>query len=256
MLRVLPATSPGLSLRSLRAVALSRGRRWAVSSSLSSSATAAMAAPKVKIDVVSDTICPWCFVGKKNLEAAMDKHKDKFDFEVNWRPYMLDPSMPKECVNKWERYLAKFGPQQAEAIVARVSKAMANVGVKFSMNGETANTLDSHRLIWLAGQQGGAALQNALVEELFELYFVRETCIGDRRALVESANKVGVKGAEEFLGDEGQGTQEVLQELAHYARGVSGVPHFIIGDSSGERVSVSGAQPADVFGQVFQQLAA
>ncbi|KAL5208943.1 hypothetical protein ABZP36_004566 [Zizania latifolia] len=133
----------------------------------------------IRIDVSSDTVCPWCFVGKKNLEKAMDQSKDKFDFEVRWHPFFLNPDAPKEGVRKSDYYRMKFGPIQFEHATARMTEMFRGLGMEYDMSGLTGNTMDSHRLIALAGHQGYDK-QNALVEELFLNFFCQGKYIGDR----------------------------------------------------------------------------
>ncbi|KAG6542201.1 hypothetical protein Mapa_016434 [Marchantia paleacea] len=206
-----------------------------------------MAKNLIKIDILSDTVCPWCFIGKKYLEKAMDSCKDKFDFEVRWHPYMLNPNVPKEGVNKLEHYKQKFGSMRVQSMVDRVGQVFAGLGVQYSMGGKTGNTLDSHRLIALAGRQG-LENQNNLVEELFLNYFAQEKHLGDRQVLLNAAQKAGIEGADQLLDDPNAGVKEIHEEIKKYARGVNGVPHFTIGD----RIQLSGAQPPQSFVEAFE----
>ncbi|CAM6086668.1 unnamed protein product [Calypogeia fissa] len=196
----------------------------------------------IRIDITSDTVCPWCFIGKKYLEKAMEQVKDKYDFEVKWHPFFLNPNAPKEGVPKLDFYKKKFGDARIAPILDRVSKVFADLGLKFSAGGKIGNTLDSHRLLELAGRQG-LDVQNKLVEELFINYFTQEKYIGDKKVLVAAAEKAGVKGAKEFLDDPNAGLKEVHDEIKAYARGVTGVPHFMING----HYQLSGAQPPEQF---------
>eukprot|EP00249_Psilotum_nudum_P009035 c21666_g2_i1 orf=204-629(+) len=130
----------------------------------------------ITIDVTSDTVCPWCFIGKRYLERAMDAAKDTYNFEVRWHPFLLNPNAPKAGIDKMEYYKTKFGEARAALIIDRVKKAFSDIGIDFKCGGLTGSTLDSHRLIELAGQQG-LDKQNALVEELFINYFTQEKYI-------------------------------------------------------------------------------
>ncbi|KAK9272939.1 hypothetical protein L1049_003318 [Liquidambar formosana] len=200
----------------------------------------------IQIDVSSDTVCPWCFVGKRNLDKAIALSKDQYDFEVKWHPFFLNPSAPKEGINKQEFYAAKFGPR-SEQIKARMSEVFRGLGLEYDMSGLTGNTLDSHRLIFFAGQQG-LDKQHNLVEELCLGYFTQGKYIGDKEFLVESAKKVGVEGAAEFLEDPNNGLKEVNEELEKYSAHISGVPYYVINGKQ----KLSGGQPPEIFQRAFQ----
>eukprot|EP00262_Sarcandra_glabra_P020985 TRINITY_DN8565_c0_g1_i1.p1 TRINITY_DN8565_c0_g1~~TRINITY_DN8565_c0_g1_i1.p1 ORF type:complete len:216 (+),score=35.96 TRINITY_DN8565_c0_g1_i1:124-771(+) len=201
----------------------------------------------IRIDVSSDTVCPWCFVGKKNLNKAMESSKDVYNFEVRWHPYFLDPSAPKEGVKKSEFYKKKFGADQSERMMSRMSEIFRGLGLEYDYSGLTGNTLDSHRLITFAGHQG-VDKQNALVEELFLNYFTQGKYIGDRQVLLEAAGKVGIGGASELLQDPNKGLQEVNDELETYSTEMSGVPYYVINGKH----KVSGAQQPGVFLKYFE----
>ncbi|KAK7295535.1 hypothetical protein RJT34_18445 [Clitoria ternatea] len=200
----------------------------------------------VRIDISSDTVCPWCFVGKKNLDKAIAASKDKYNFEIIWHPYQLDPNAPKEGVGKREFYKEKFG-FQSEQMEARMSEVFRNIGLEYSLSGLTGNTIDSHRLIYFAREKG-LDKQHDLVEELGTGYFTQGKYIGDHQFLLESAAKVGIVGAEEFLKDPNNGLKEVEEELKTYSRNITGVPYYVInGDQK-----LSGGQPPEVFLRAFQ----
>ncbi|PON82098.1 DSBA-like thioredoxin domain containing protein [Trema orientale] len=182
----------------------------------------------IQIDISSDTVCPWCFVGKRNLDKAIAASKDQYDFEIRWRPFQLEPNGPKEGVDKREFYRKKFGPQ-SERMAARMTEVFKNLGLEYSLSGLTGNTLDSHRLINFAGQQGSEK-QHKLVEELFNGYFTQAKYVGDWEFLVESANKAGIEGAVEFLQDPNNGVKEI---------------------NNGKQ-KLSGAQPPEVFLRAFE----
>ncbi|XP_031489771.1 uncharacterized protein LOC116257298 isoform X2 [Nymphaea colorata] len=204
----------------------------------------------IRVDIVSDTVCPWCFVGKKNLEKAMNASKDLYAFEVQWHPYLLNPSAPKEGVTKIEYYKMKFGEEQSKQILSRMTKVFQGLGFDYDTSGLTGSTLDSHRLIEFAGHQG-LDKQNMLVETLFLSYFCEGKFIGDRQVLLEAANKVGITGAEELLNDPNKGLAEVEEEVRKNSTFVRGVPHFTINGKH----KLSGAQPPEVFLNAFQAVA-
>uniref|UniRef100_A0A803LC92 DSBA-like thioredoxin domain-containing protein n=1 Tax=Chenopodium quinoa TaxID=63459 RepID=A0A803LC92_CHEQI len=186
--------------------------------------------------------------------------------KIRWHPFFLNPSAPKEGVNKRDFYRQKFGAR-SEQIIARMTDVFRGLGLEYNIDGLTGNTLDSHRLIYYAGQQG-LDKQHDLVEELFLGYFTRAKYIGDREFLLESAKKVEIEGAAEFLEDPNNGVKEisgcpdapekvfivstcphvvehaskVMEELEKYSAGISGVPYFVINNDQ----KLSGGQPPEV----------
>lgn len=203
----------------------------------------------IRIDVTSDTICPWCFVGKKNLEKAMDATKDLYNFEVKWHPFMLDPSLPKEGLDKNEFHRKKFG-SRAQTLINTVDQAFQGVGYRFGSGGLIGNTLDSHRLIELAGRQG-LDKQNALVDSLMIQCSTQEKYIGDREVLLAAAKSAGIDGAEECIDNPNSGLLEIQIEMEKNAQNISGVPHFLINN----KYQQSGAQAPDSFIQTFKRAA-
>eukprot|EP00475_Leptophrys_vorax_P003992 TRINITY_DN12336_c0_g1_i1.p2 TRINITY_DN12336_c0_g1~~TRINITY_DN12336_c0_g1_i1.p2 ORF type:complete len:159 (-),score=14.22 TRINITY_DN12336_c0_g1_i1:339-761(-) len=135
-------------------------------------------------------------------------------------------------------------------MTARMTQVFADLGLSYSLGGLTGNTLDSHRLLAYARSKG-AAVQNAVVEELFLDYFTREKYIGDREVLVAAAERVGLTGAREFLEDPKAGLSEVESDLKRFRGRVNGVPHFMIGDQQ-----FSGAQPPEVLAAALKAAAA
>ncbi|KAF9437233.1 hypothetical protein BGZ76_001522 [Entomortierella beljakovae] len=210
-------------------------------------------AKTIKIDIVSDTVCPWCFIGKKRLEKAITSFKSKpghqdVQFEVNWHPYQLDPTSSKTPVSKMEMYAKKFGEAKAPLIRDHMIKVGHEEGINFSYNGKIVNTLDSHRLIDYATKHGK---QDEIVNELFENYFEQDKC-GEIQTLVESAGKVGLDKAqvEAYLNSD-EGTKEVKQNIERARlQGVQGVPNFTIAG----KYSLSGAQDPSTFEEVFDKV--
>lgn len=205
---------------------------------------------RIRIDVSSDTVCPWCFVGKKNLAKAIDLAKDRFDFEVVWHPFFLNPSAPKEGVKKSEFYKQKFGAERSKLIISRMTEIFSGLGFEYDTSGLTGNTLDSHRLITFAGKQG-VDKQNTVVEELFLSYFTKGGYIGDWTVLLDAARKAGVVGAEQLREDPNLELNEVNEELQKYSSHISGVPHFLING----KYELSGGQPPEVFLRAFDEAA-
>jgi predicted DsbA family dithiol-disulfide isomerase len=196
---------------------------------------------KLEIDVVSDVVCPWCFLGKRKLDAAM-KQVPNFDYEVRWRPFQLDPTIPPEGKSRHEYMSAKFGPERIAEIHKRLEQAGAEEGVAFAFDKITRspNTLDAHRLIRWAQ---GSGKQSEVVDRLFTLYFCEGQDIGDRAVLLRVAEEAGLDAATfARLYSEGVDIGTVREEISTAARmGVSGVPFFIFNG----KYAVSGAQPVD-----------
>ena len=167
-----------------------------------------------RIDIISDAICPWCYVGKRQLERALPMLAEQgLRFEVHWHPYQLNPDMPVEGVDRAEYRLKKFGnPERTREIDARVGQAFAGVGLEFRPERmlRTPNTIAAHRVIWQAGRAG---VQDPVVEALFRAYFTEGRDIGDPTVLDAVAEAAGLPGIAAFLaGDEGR--SEVLAEDA------------------------------------------
>jgi predicted DsbA family dithiol-disulfide isomerase len=196
---------------------------------------------KLEIDVVSDVVCPCCYLGKRKLDAAM-KQVPNFDYEVRWRPFQLDPTIPPEGKSRQEYMSAKFGPEKIAAIHARLEEAGAEEGIAFAFDKITRspNTLDAHRLIRWAQ---GSGKQSEIVDRLFTLYFCEGQDIGDRAVLLRVAEEAGLDAATfARLYSEGVDIGTVREEISTAARmGVSGVPFFIFNG----KYAVSGAQPVD-----------
>lgn len=205
-----------------------------------------------RIDIVSDAICPWCWIGKRHLEGALSRLADEGErFEVHWRPFQLNPDMPREGVERDAYRAAKFGSiERSRELDAQLAAAGASAGLEFRFDRQrrTPNTVDAHRLIRRAGAAGGPALQDAVVEALFRAYFQDGLDIGDAGVLAEVAAGAGLEGAGAFLAS-GEGAAEVREEDAGFRRlGISGVPSFALGG----HVLFSGAVPAERMALAFR----
>ena len=206
-----------------------------------------------RIDVVSDAICPWCWIGKRHLEGALAVlAEDGERFEVHWRPFQLNPDMAPEGVERAAYRAAKFGSiERSRQLDAQVAAAGAAAGLEFRFDRQrrTPNTVDAHRVVRRAGEAGGPALQEAVVEALFRAYFQDGRDIGDRAVLAEAADAAGMDGAAALLATE-EGAADVRAEDAGFrGLGISGVPSFAL---SGH-VLFSGAVPADRMADAFRQ---
>jgi predicted DsbA family dithiol-disulfide isomerase len=192
----------------------------------------------ITLDIISDTICPWCFIGKRRLEAALEMRPD-LEIDIRWRAYQLNPDMPKEGMSRRAYLERKFGPDGAEGVYQRISEAGRQAGLAFALERieRTPNTTDSHRLIRWAGTAG---VQNEVIEALFTAYFMEGRDISDPTVLTEIAAAAGMDGerTRELL--ESDSDVELIREEVRLASemGVTGVPCFIFDN----RFAVMGAQ--------------
>lgn len=203
------------------------------------------------VDVVSDVVCPWCFVGKKRLEAALARRGAPA--QVRWHPFQLNPDLPRGGADR-RRYLeAKFGgPQQAAEIYARVEAAGHDSGIFFEFGRieRQPNTLDAHRLVAWAQARNAAAAAD-LVERLFRAYFTQGVDLGDSEALARLAGEAGYDAfAAKAMLMSGDGREEIRAADRHVrSLGVSGVPLFIFN----QKVAVSGAQAPETLLEAMRQ---
>jgi len=203
------------------------------------------------IEIYSDVVCPWCYVGKRRLERALNQLNDRVKAQITWRPFQLNPTMPKDGMNRTTYLTAKFGSldafnQMEEHLLA--AGAAEHIPFAFEKMTRTPNTFMAHRLIWYAEQQGR---QDAAVESLFRGYFTEGVDIGSVPVLGQLARRAGLDAAavESFLHSE-EGTTEVkVEEAAGHRLDIRGVPYFIVNGS----LSISGAQPPDIFVSALQQ---
>lgn len=204
-----------------------------------------MTKPVIKIDVVSDVVCPWCYIGKRRLEKAIDQLKNDFDFDVEYHPFELNPTMPPEGRNQKEYLSSKFGGEERyHQITSHTEKTAAQEGLKFDFSKQkmSPNTLNSHRLIAFAKTKGKQA---ELKEALMSAYFEEGIDLTKNESLIAIAVQHGLdkNETEQFLNSDALAAEVKLEEQLNYQRGISGVPFYIINNKYG----VSGAQPAEVF---------
>jgi predicted DsbA family dithiol-disulfide isomerase len=204
-----------------------------------------MAQPLI-IDVVSDVVCPWCYLGKRRLEGAL---KRQGGARVRWRPYQLDPTIPAAGLDRRAYMSAKFpDPSRLAEAHARLTALGAEAGLAFDFEAiqRAPNTLDAHRLIRFASEAGRA---DEIVERLFADYFTRGRDIGDHAVLNEAARDCGLGDVSEWLAG-AEGADEVRSEIAE-ARdiGVQGVPFFVFAS----KYAVSGAQSEQVLAQAMAE---
>lgn len=213
----------------------------------------ATAAPLV-VDVVSDVVCPWCFIGKRHLETALAALPDEAGALVRWHPFELNPDLPAEGVDRRDYLEAKFGgPARAAEIYARVREAGRRAGIDFDFDAiaRQPNTRDAHRLVAWAQAKGDAG---PLVERLFRAYFLEGRFVGDRDTLAALAADAGYDAvaARAWLAS-GQGYDAIAAAQSRARTlGVTGVPFFIFGGT----VGLSGAQPPDAMREAIARVRA
>ena len=207
---------------------------------------------KIKVDVVSDVVCPWCYIGKRRLEKAMNQLKDQYEFEVAYHPFELNPDMPDEGRNQKAYLIAKFGSEEKYFQIANhVTSVAAGEGLNFDFSKQviSPNTLNAHRLIAFAKKEGKQA---AVKEALMSAYFEKGVDLTRIKNLVDVAVQAGMdaEAVESFLQSDEFEAEVKMEEQLNFKRGISGVPFYIINDKYG----VSGAQPVEVFAQVFEEM--
>jgi len=208
-----------------------------------------------RIDIVSDAICPWCYVGKRNLEAALAAlAAEGLQFSVHWNPFQLNPDMPKQGVERAAYRAAKFGSaERAREIDARVAGAADAAGLAFRQDLmlRTPNTIDAHRLIWFAGRQDKPDQQDTVMEAVFRAYFTQGRDIGDPEVLADCAAEAGLDRAIvlSFLGSSLADAEMRASDQAAREAGVNGVPSFFLDGYS----LFSGAMPAAQMAEAFRR---
>jgi predicted DsbA family dithiol-disulfide isomerase len=203
------------------------------------------------IDIYSDIVCPWCYVGKRRLERALAQLNGGAHARIPWRPFQLNPTMPLDGMDRTTYLKAKFGSLEAfgrmeEQLLA--AGADEQIPFAFEKIQRTPNTFAAHRLVWYAARQGK---QDEVVEALFRAYFLEGKNIGDLNTLAFVAAEAGLDRTEteEFLASE-KGVAEVKSEEAVGRQlGIRGVPYFVLNGS----IAISGAQPPDIIVPALRQ---
>ena len=203
------------------------------------------------LTIVSDVICPWCYVAKKHLEKALKLMGAGSQFQVTWRPYELNPDMPKGGMDRRAYRSQKFGSwEHSQALDTQVAAAGTLVGLAFrhDLIARTPNTFQAHRLIWLAGEEG---VQDTVVEAIFHAYFTEGRDVGNTSVLIEIAAQAGIDKdrAAAFLHGSAGADEVRLEEHTARARGISGVPSFIL---DGELI-FSGAMKPNVMAAYLRE---
>ena len=209
-----------------------------------------MSAP-IQLDIISDPICPWCYIGKSGLDRALAKNPDH-PFRIEWHPFQLNPDMPADGMDRREYLETKFGGKEnAVRVYGNIAQAAEAAGLKIDFEAikKTPNTVDAHRLIHWAGLEGR---QTAVVSGLFKAYFEDGRDIGDHEVLLDIAVSAEMDRdmvARLLAGD--SDADDIRARDAHAReRGVSGVPCFIVAN----QYALPGAQPAEQWEKVLDEL--
>ncbi|WP_171204854.1 DsbA family oxidoreductase [Ruegeria sp. HKCCA0235A] len=205
----------------------------------------------VKLDILSDPICPWCYIGKTQLDKALANVPDH-PFVIEWHPFQLNPDMPDAGMDRREYLERKFGGKDGAVrayapVVEHAEKAGLNIN--FEAMKRTPNTLDAHRLIHWAGIEGK---QNAVVDALFDAYFVQGRDIGDHEVLADIADSAGMDAAVVMKLLKSDADREDIRSRDAHSRqmGVSSVPTFIVANQH----AVPGAQPPEMWEKVITEI--
>jgi predicted DsbA family dithiol-disulfide isomerase len=210
----------------------------------------------MRIDVISDVVCPWCYIGKRRLARTLELFRGSVgetpQVEVVWRPFQLNPQLPAKGIERSEYLAVKFG-SRAQEIYSRVTGVGRSVGIDFAFDRivRQPNTVPAHQLIALAQRYGN---QDEMVETLFRGYFLEGVDLTQSDNLVELARRAGLEGqvARECLDDDAQRQAVLAEDGQARALGVTGVPFFIFE----QRLAVSGAQEPDVLLRALTEAAA
>lgn len=209
----------------------------------------------IRIDIVSDVVCPWCIVGYRRLKPAMDAVADSVSFTVRWHPFELNPDMPPEGQHMGEHIQQKYGstPEQSRANRQRLTDLGADLGFRFHFTEQSRiyNTFKAHQLLHWAGEKGR---ETDLKLALFDAYFTDQRNVSDDAVLLETVANVGLDRDEAaaVLADQRFADAVRAQENYWASQGIQGVPAFIFNS----RYLVSGAQDTAVFADLFDRLLA
>jgi len=209
----------------------------------------------MRVDIWSDLVCPWCYVGKRRFEKALLRFDRRDEVEIVHRSFQLNPAAPRDQTsNRREMLMQKYrlSPAQAAEMDARMTQTAASEGLEFHLDGTlTGNTFDAHQLVHLAGAQG---LQDAVIERLYRAYFSEQRSLFAADSLVDLAAEAGLARDEAAATLRDNSYADAVKEDIETARqlGVTGVPFFVVND----RYGISGAQAPETFLDVLQRVAA
>jgi predicted DsbA family dithiol-disulfide isomerase len=204
----------------------------------------------IRLDIFSDPVCPWCYIGKANLDRALEAHADH-PFRIEWHPFQLNPDMPAEGVDKHDYLAAKFGEDRLVQMHLRLKEASRAAGAEIDPDTprRMPNTLDAHRLIHWAGLEGR---QTAVVSAIMRAYWREGRDIGNAGVLADIAAAAGMDRAvtARLLASDADADDIRARDADARTKGVTAVPTFLIA----QQYVVSGAQPPDVWGRVIEEL--
>jgi predicted DsbA family dithiol-disulfide isomerase len=204
----------------------------------------------IRLDIFSDPVCPWCYIGKANLDRALEAHADH-PFRIEWHPFQLNPDMPAEGVDKHDYLAAKFGEDRLVQMHLRLKEASRAAGAEIDPDTprRMPNTLDAHRLIHWAGLEGR---QTAVVSAIMRAYWREGRDIGNAGVLADIAAAAGMDRAvtARLLASDADADDIRARDADARAKGVTAVPTFLIA----QQYVVSGAQPPEVWGRVIEEL--
>ena len=205
----------------------------------------------IELDIFSDTVCPWCYIGKKRLENALNKYKNLV-IKQTWRPFQLNPGMPPDGMDRQEYLISKFGSSDAaKTVYENIYEEGVKEGINFNFDliEVTPNSFNSHRLLALAYN---ANMQEKVLDDLFESYFLHGKDIGDPNILLEIAIKHNID-AEEFksyLSDQENIEPLANEEIQAKKMGINSIPTFIVN----KQIVINGAQTSENFELIFEKL--
>ena len=207
----------------------------------------------IELDIFSDTVCPWCYIGKKRLENALNKYKNLV-IKQTWRPFQLNPGMPPDGMDRQEYLISKFGSSDAaKTVYENIYEEGVKEGINFNFDliEVTPNSFNSHRLLALGYQ---ADIQEKVLDDLFESYFLHGKDIGDPNILLQIAIKHNID-AEEFksyLSDQENIEPLANEEIQAKKMGINSIPTFIVN----KQIVINGAQTSENFELIFEKLKA
>eukprot|EP01064_Diplonema_japonicum_P018102 TRINITY_DN267_c0_g2_i1.p1 TRINITY_DN267_c0_g2~~TRINITY_DN267_c0_g2_i1.p1 ORF type:complete len:238 (+),score=93.61 TRINITY_DN267_c0_g2_i1:34-714(+) len=224
-----------------------------------------MSKPHVIVDIVSDILCPFCWVGKRALEKGVASLSEKVDVEVRWHPFFLRRGVPKQGIDKMMAYTEKFGAEQAKYFLLDTNSPVKVNGRQYGLDFNykpgcvVGNSMDGHRLLWYTLAKHGSVVQNKLMEIIFRKYFAECENIGSHDMLVSAALEAGLTEAEtvDFLKSDQYLSEVQRKDTTNGANGINSVPDFTIysASSPSDKVHTSGAQSPDHFASIINRVA-
>ncbi|MEM9430804.1 MAG: DsbA family oxidoreductase [Pseudomonadota bacterium] len=207
----------------------------------------------IPLDIISDPICPWCYIGKVKLDRALETRPD-IALDIHWRPFQLNPNMPAEGMDRRAYLEAKFGgPEGARRVYGQIADRARDAGLEIDFEAipRTPNTINAHRLIRWARVEGK---QTEIVTKLFQRYFERQEDISDPSVLTDAAVTAGLEGpvVAKLLSGEADIAETRAEDAEARQMGVTGVPTFILG----RRYALPGAQETELWLRAFDEIAA